>query len=311
MEIQWPSGHECKWACTSEADLSTICAFSWAHADDTVSGTSCDQRFKGATAKTCCQCLQSTHNSSALDSGSGPPCNIPRGSSSVFLIVYKSGSFLGFSGYHTDLAWCQHSDLTVAPHRLGHDKRTNKAVSDFLQKYNCREVIWDGRNMNRMYSNEPGKLGKWPPDRKFPGRAHGKEAGLFYMGQTMLSPEEWEAASEQCHGPIALQEWRDFNPRTFHQLHHNSNHWTYQALRFLNLPDGSSAQSREEILAPVMPENKQLNPWKASFVHWTFSKSPSILFGTHPRQYVPWISKGCRLSAEQLGIKVHKGYQEL
>jgi len=158
---------------------------------------------------------------------------------------------------------------------------------------------------NNVYSQRHDKLGMWPAEKKKPATAWGKTAGLFYMGQTMISPEEWEVASQQCHGPHALEEWRDFNGKTFHQLHHNDNHWTYQALRFMNLPDGSSAKSREEIMAPVAWENEQLNPWKAALTHWVLTKRPSFLFGLHPRQYNPWISKECRRVADQLGL--HKG----
>jgi len=201
--------------------------------------------------------------------------------------------------------------LTTVPHRVGENQRNNKEVRRFLLDYECREVVWDGRYSQQMWSPQKGSVGLWPPERKNKkqgAQAFGPTGGLFYMGQTTTTPPQLDLAMQECHGPAGLDEWRDFNWRTYHQLHHNSNHWTYQALRYLNLPDGSSAKTREEIMAPIAVENAQLNPWKAAFVHWLVIKRPSFLFGFHPRQYTPWVSKECAVVADQLGKVYNKGH---
>lgn len=74
----------------------------------------------------------------------------------------------------------------------------------------------------------------------------------------------------------------------------------------MNLPDGSSVKTREEIMAAFAPENEQLNPWKSKIVNWLVIKRPSLLYGTHPRQYMPWVSKECQIAADALGKVYNK-----
>lgn len=167
MELEWPTEHDCRWVCAHETDLSSLCAFSWAYSDDNVSGTSCAQRFVKDTTRQCCECLQSMHNSSSLDAGSPAPCTIPSGSSSLFLVVYHIGSWLGLKAIHTNLAWCRHPDLISVPHRVGRKaSRRNKEVRAFLLDYGCREVVWDGRHQQKMWSPSSDGLGLWPPGHK-------------------------------------------------------------------------------------------------------------------------------------------------
>lgn len=276
-----------------------VCDFLSGHFEDSSSGTSCYERFGGIftsdTPKDCCECIQKLGRKEF-----GQMCPSRRGEYAVFVVAYKIGSLpLGMKTFfHTDLALCvPKTEPHTAPKRLGAKASSNLEVSSYLQDdaNQCIEVVWDGRQNSAIWSPARRWRGNWPPGSGG-GQAFG-DGGLFFVGRKSIDLEDLKAEMMTCHGPGGVNEWRDFNLGTYDMIGHNCNCFTYQALRYLGLPDGSFSDDEADakakaIMAPFAAVNQDLHtifPWLAR--KFTGQGDPAN-----------FVSSQCRPSAKKLGM---------